>query len=1294
MSGLTATFKLVDEMSDKFANIASGGQDMLSKFEEMGNIADNFFSQLNEGSESAAKAVEEVSLSFKGYENSINSVASSVGNWTDEVGNYSKSMLEAVYTTEELVDMGFKTADALIEEGEMLGICETSAASLNKEIEFSIDAQTELNAVIESASDVLKEVSENENLSAETKRELASASEYAAQAIQELEAAKIAAKEAMDSYDNTIISGTTDIKQLNEAAETAKQAAENLSVANKKAGQATEELGKASKEAAEECEKAGKNGSNAFENMAETLAAAGIVALIKDISSAAYELADAFSEAQSTVVKATGAAGDALDELNVSMMNAYATAKAGSSLDDVSGAIGEINTRMALTGDALTDVTGQFLDFSNITGTDVVGSVQNVTKVMNRWGVDIENVESVLDKLSYAGQVSGISVNTLASNLISGAAIFQEAGMSLDNTVSMLADFELAGINGATAITAMRTAVKNFSEDGLDAEMVLQVVVSEIANAGSAAEANAIAMDTFGKKAGIDMANAIKNGIITVDSFTGTLDKASGTLEKTAENSQTLGQKWQQASNNIKTAFTTALQPTLDKASSKFAEFVNGIGDYLNEHPTVVKAVTAIGVGLGVVAAGISGVAFSVKIVQPLIVELGSTFNTALGPIGWFALAITGITAAIGFFCETTSEAKDELFGMTESTKEQYYELQNLNKEYERACDEHGLLSDEASKLKYKVDTLTESYESNKRTVEEFNAEIEELGKEIEENAKRHKEAMNEIDNNGASTFALINRLEQLSLSTKGSSEAQKEMEAIIKKLNGSVDGLNLSYSDLQKNQKGIIPDVKEFAKKVMEQKKIEEMVNSYSKSYENFESAKEKKERAVRDAELAKSKYELEQANYEWAISEAKGKAVNGMAAPVMSTERNNARDRYEEALKTQEAAQTQYMLAEAQMNAMESQLDNHRKAAEEAEYAVINYGESIAKMTSNVRTKMEELVDQYQKVYEAARSSLDSQHDLFEKIEVKAGMSSSKIIEIMKQQEEIFSTYNENLKKLENYNINTGFLKELSDGSVESMGKVKQLVNELNGLSSAKAAEVVNNINENFAKLSAAKDKTATTMAEIQDDWKAKLNDMYEELETTIEKMKMDKTSEEAAKKTMEGYIKGINSMKSSAVNAATAVAAAASNALNRGSINLASTSLSSVFSSLQHNAKGTIDSDNVFIAGEEGPELVVGAGGSTVFPADHTERIINAINRKPLQTEVPEYFQARGEQKNYNYNETKSEKKITLEINGRGSLNMGNSFDEENAVHFLYDNIKPVLINMINSEIYEEGDASYGY
>ena len=56
----------------------------------------------------------------------------------------------------------------------------------------------------------------------------------------------------------------------------------------------------------------------------------------------------------------------------------------------------------------------------------------------------------------------------------------------------------------------------------------------------------------------------------------------------------------------------------------------------------------------------------------------------------------------------------------------------------------------------------------------------------------------------------------------------------------------------------------------------------------------------------------------------------------------------------------------------------------------------------------------------------------------------------------------------------------------------------------------------------------------------------------------------------------------------------------------------------------------------------------------------------------------------------------KRILLEIAGSGAIEIGGNggADKETILEVLYDHLKPVLMNIIQSEIYEEGELSYEY
>ena len=55
----------------------------------------------------------------------------------------------------------------------------------------------------------------------------------------------------------------------------------------------------------------------------------------------------------------------------------------------------------------------------------------------------------------------------------------------------------------------------------------------------------------------------------------------------------------------------------------------------------------------------------------------------------------------------------------------------------------------------------------------------------------------------------------------------------------------------------------------------------------------------------------------------------------------------------------------------------------------------------------------------------------------------------------------------------------------------------------------------------------------------------------------------------------------------------------------------------------------------------------------------------------------------------------KRILLEIAGSGAIEVsGNGADRETVLQIMWENLKPILMSIIQSEIYEEGELSYEY
>ena len=110
---------------------------------------------------------------------------------------------------------------------------------------------------------------------------------------------------------------------------------------------------------------------------------------------------------------------------------------------------------------------------------------------------------------------------------------------------------------------------------------------------------------------------------------------------------------------------------------------------------------------------------------------------------------------------------------------------------------------------------------------------------------------------------------------------------------------------------------------------------------------------------------------------------------------------------------------------------------------------------------------------------------------------------------------------------------------------------------------------------------------------------------------------------------------------------------------------------------------------LVGENGPEIVEFAGGETVYPADETSRMLASMRPTPLNTNVPESLTGQKTE-----DVATKDRRIVVAIEGGGEINVKGDVSKETVVELLVSNLKPVLLNMIQEEVFEEGDGSYEY
>ena len=313
-------------------------------------------------------------------------------------------------------------------------------------------------------------------------------------------------------------------------------------------------------------------------------------------------------------------------------------------------AVGELNTRFGVTGKQLEDLSEDYIKFAKVNSTDLNTAIDETQKALSAFGLSAADAPALLDRLTKAGQESGASVDTLTSGLIQNATAFQELGLNMDQSVTLMSQMEKSGANSETVMQGLRKALKNAAADGIPLDQALQDLQNTIQNGTGSMDGLTAAYDLFGKS-GDQIYGAIQNGTLDFTKLGEAASDASGTLDSVFEQTLTPADKFQMTMNSLKevgyeigNTLLPMITPLIEKLTQKFKEISEW---WQNLSPvaqnmiiTIGGIVAAIGPLLIIIGKLATGIGAIIKI-APM---LGSAFTMLTGPVG---LIIAGIAAAI-----------------------------------------------------------------------------------------------------------------------------------------------------------------------------------------------------------------------------------------------------------------------------------------------------------------------------------------------------------------------------------------------------------------------------------------------------------------------------------------------------------------------------------------------------------------------------------------------------------------------------------------------------------------------
>ena len=672
-------------------------------------------------------------------------------------------------------------------------------------------------------------------------------------------------------------------------------------------------------------------------------------------------------------------------------------------------------------------------------------------------------------------------------------------------------------------------------------------------------------------------------------------------------------QRMENAFNNLKISVGDVLNPALTQVYEGFTNVFAGMSDFVDEHPAVVAAISAIAVGVG----GFTGAlaAYNLATTAAKFVTEAFTATLAANPYVLAAAGIVAVTAAAVTLTGVLITQSDEYEGMTATCRDQYDELQRLNDQYNAACEQYGENSDAANSLRYQLDQLNDEFETNRQTVKEFVAECDGLVESHNKVMDAYNSSTSSIKDQELGTLALTQRLGELASQNTQTTASYTEMKAIIDQLNADVPGLGLTYDGVTESVDATVEALEKAAKAQADEERKAEQMQTYVDLY---------KEQADLTQQIAEAEANLDAERQRRGMrkDDVTGDWVSGSGFWMEDSPWVAWTSDIDDYKKSLEELQAAYDENQQTLSDIEGEWRGVAQAVEDAQNQTVTYDEAVSMATSSAQSALDELTAAYDKAYESARTSIEGQIGLFDTMKTSSELSISDMEKAMQSQTDYLNLYSENLKKAAEYGLDDGLIKSLSDGSEESAGYINAIIQNIEKLGGstegmpAAASKFVDEFNSKFEETEKAKDAFADNIAKMETDFDKTMSDIEQTMTGTVEKMEMADEAKEAAQATIKAYCDAIRSMTGEAGSAAEAVANAAASHLKT------TPTTTPTATTVTGHANGTLSArEDVYIAGEEGPELIIGARGSEVFPTQETERILAAVNSAENATNAPD-------------------------------------------------------------------------
>ena len=381
----------------------------------------------------------------------------------------------------------------------------------------------------------------------------------------------------------------------------------------------------------------------------------------------------AFKEVDSAfdiVVSKTGATGDALAEMKQQVTDIAETMP--TSFEDAATAIGEVNTRFGATGEQLDELSRQFLMFAKINGTDVNTSIDTIQSAMAAFGLTAEDATGILDAFNAAGQATGVPLDRLAESVKKNATTLQEMDLSLEDSISFLAQFDKAGVDSSTVMTGLRKALAKATKEGKPMNQALKELQDSLTGATDETEASKRAIELFGTKAGTAIAQYVRNGQLDFATLGEAAQDSAGSVANTYEEIVDPLDQLTTAFNTLKVIgmeIATAAMPFITQAMEILRDVLTRLKEAWE---SLTPAQQEMIVKIALIAAAIGPLLVVIGGIISAVGTVISVLGMLLSPIGLVVAAIAGVIAIGVLLWKNWDTVKEKLEALKQKVLDEF----------------------------------------------------------------------------------------------------------------------------------------------------------------------------------------------------------------------------------------------------------------------------------------------------------------------------------------------------------------------------------------------------------------------------------------------------------------------------------------------------------------------------------------------------------------------------------------------------------------------------------------------